>query len=109
MKFWGAGRFGKPNCLGPELKGGYGRYLLHLAVRSTQHAPNNECSEESSMQTVKQIVCDTVNHLPEQATFDDAIYALYVRQKLEEGLRDLNEGRTYTQEEVELRLLGKSL
>lgn len=61
------------------------------------------------MQTVKQIVCDTVNHLPEQATFDDAIYALYVRQKLEEGLRDLNEGRTHTQEEVELRLLGKSL
>lgn len=61
------------------------------------------------MQTVKQIVCDTVNHLPEQATFDDAIYALYVRQKLEEGLRDLDESRTYTQEEVELRLLGKSL
>lgn len=61
------------------------------------------------MQTVKQIVCDTVNHLPEQATFDDAIYALYVRQKLEEGLRDINEGRTYTQEEIELRLLGKSL
>jgi predicted transcriptional regulator len=61
------------------------------------------------MQTVKQIVCDTVNQLPEQATFDDAIYALYVRQKLEEGLRDLDEGRTYTQEEVELRLLGKSL
>lgn len=61
------------------------------------------------MQTVKQIVCDTVNHLPEQATFDDAIYALYVRQKLEEGLRDLDEGQTYTQEEVELRLLGKSL
>lgn len=58
------------------------------------------------MQTVKQIVCDTVNHLPEQATFDDAIYALYVRQKLEEGLRYLAEGRTYTQEEVELRLLG---
>ncbi len=61
------------------------------------------------MQTMKQIVCDTVNHLPEQATFDDAIYALYVRQKLEESLRDLDEGRTYTQEEVELRLLGKHL
>lgn len=58
------------------------------------------------MQIIKQIVCDTVNHLPEQATFDDAIYVLYVRQKLEEGLRDLDEGRTYTQEEVELRLLG---
>jgi len=58
------------------------------------------------MQTVKQIVCDTVNHLPEQATFDDAIYALYVRQKLEVGLRDLDEGRIYTQKEVEQHLLG---
>jgi len=34
------------------------------------------------------------------------MYALYVRQKLEKGLRDLDEGRTYTQEEVEQRLLG---
>jgi predicted transcriptional regulator len=59
------------------------------------------------MQTVKQIIHDIANHLPEQATFDDAMYALYVRQKLEKGLRDLDEGRTYTQEEVEQRLLGK--
>ncbi len=59
------------------------------------------------MQTIKQIVHDIADHLPEQATFDDAMYALYVRQKLEKGLRDLDEGRTYTQEEVERRLLGK--
>ncbi len=59
------------------------------------------------MQTVKQIIHDIANHLPEQATFDDAMYALYVRQKLEKGLRDLDEGRTYTQEEVEHRLLSK--
>jgi predicted transcriptional regulator len=59
------------------------------------------------MQTIKQIVHDIADNLSEQATFDDAIYALYVRQKLEEGLRDLDEGRTYTQEEVEQQLLGK--
>ena len=59
------------------------------------------------MQTVKQIVHDVADHLPEQATFDDAMYALYVRQKLEEGLRDLDEGRTCTQEEVEQPLLAK--
>lgn len=59
------------------------------------------------MQTVKQIVHDIADHLPEQATFDDVMYALYVRQKLEEGLRDLGEGRTYTQEEVEQQLLAK--
>ncbi len=61
------------------------------------------------MQTLKEIVHDIADHLSEQATFDDAIYALYVRQKLEEGLRDIDEGRTYTQEEVEKRLLGKTL
>jgi len=59
------------------------------------------------MQTVKQIVHDIAEHLPEEATFDDAMYALYVRQKLEVGLRDIDEGRTYTQEEVEKQLLGK--
>jgi len=58
------------------------------------------------MQTLKTIVHDIADHLPEQATFDDAIYALYVRQKLEEGLRDLDEGRTHTQDEVEQQLLG---
>jgi len=60
------------------------------------------------MQTVKQIVHDIADHLPEQATFEDAMSALYIRQKLEKGLRDLDEGRTYTQEEVEHRLLGKN-
>ena len=59
------------------------------------------------MQTVKQIMHDIADHLSEQATFDDAMYALYIRQKLEKVLRDLDEGRTYTQEEVEQRLLGK--
>ena len=33
------------------------------------------------MQTVKQIIHDIADHLPEQATFDDAMYALYLRQK----------------------------
>ena len=59
------------------------------------------------MQTVKQIIHDIADHLPEQATFDDAMHALYVRQKLEAGLRDLDEGRIYSQEDVEQRLLGK--
>jgi predicted transcriptional regulator len=60
------------------------------------------------MQSMKQIVHDIADNLPDQATFDDAMYALYVRQKLEEGLRDLDAGRTFTQEEAEQRLKGKS-
>ena len=61
------------------------------------------------MQTLKNIVHDLADHLPEQATFDDAIYALYVRQKLDAGLCDLAEGRTQTQGEVEQQLLGKRI
>lgn len=59
------------------------------------------------MQSIKEIVHNVAERLPERATLDDAIYALYVRKKLEDGLRDLDEGRTYTQEEVEQFLLGK--
>ena len=45
------------------------------------------------MQTVKQIVHDIAEHLPEQATFDDAMHALYVRQKLERSLQAAKEGK----------------
>ena len=58
------------------------------------------------MQTVKQMVCDTVNHLPEQATFDDAMYALYVRQKLKRSLEAAKEGKITSQEEMEKRYLN---
>ncbi|MFC3116176.1 hypothetical protein [Cellvibrio fontiphilus] len=57
------------------------------------------------MQTLKQIIHEVADQLPEQATLTDAIYSLYVRQKLAEGLSDLDEGRTYTQEEVEQKFL----
>jgi predicted transcriptional regulator len=59
------------------------------------------------MQTTKQIVQDITEHLPDKATLDDVIYALFVRQKLEQGLQDLAAGRVYTQAEVEQRLRRK--
>ena len=57
------------------------------------------------MQTVKQIIHDVADHLPEQATFDDAMYALYVRQKLEHSLQAAKEGKVTSQEEMEKRYL----
>jgi len=39
------------------------------------------------MQTVKQIIQDIAAHLPEQAAYDDAMYAVYVRQKLEHSIQ----------------------
>lgn len=58
------------------------------------------------MQTVKQIVHDIADHLPDQASFDDAMYALYVRQKLECSLKAAEEGKITSQEEMGKRYLN---
>ena len=58
------------------------------------------------MQTVKQIVYDIANNLPDQASFDDVMYALYVRQKLERSLKAVEEGRITSQEEMEKHYLN---
>lgn len=58
------------------------------------------------MQSVKQIIHDIADHLPEQATFDDAMYALYVRQKLERSLQAAEDGKVTSQEEMEKRYLN---
>jgi hypothetical protein len=60
------------------------------------------------MQTIKEIVHDIANHLPEQATVDDAMYALYVRQKLERSLQAAKEGKVTSQEEMEKRYLNRA-
>lgn len=58
------------------------------------------------MQTLKQIVHEIADHLSEQATFDDAMYALYVRQKLERSLEAAKEGKVTSQEDMEKRYLN---
>ena len=57
------------------------------------------------MQTTREIVRDIADHLPEEATLDDAMYALYVRQKLERSLKAAEEGNVISQEDMEERYL----
>lgn len=56
------------------------------------------------MQTTKQEVSDLLNRLPDDCTSEDVQYHLYVLQKIERGLKDVEEGRVYTQEEVEKKM-----
>jgi len=58
------------------------------------------------MQTVKEIIQDIAARLPEQATFDDAMYAIYVRQKLEHSHQATKEGNVTSQEEMEKQYLS---
>jgi len=60
------------------------------------------------MQTVKQEVSNLLRRLPEDCSLEDVQYHLYVLQKIERGLKDAEEGRVYTQEEVE-KMMSKWL
>ena len=58
------------------------------------------------MQSVKEMARALIERLPDTATFDDLMYELYVRQKIEAGLKAVNEGRTLSHGEARKRLLG---
>ena len=56
------------------------------------------------MQTAKEEVMQILKDLPDSSTLEEIQYHLYVRQKIQRGLKDVEEGRTYTQDEVEKRM-----
>jgi predicted transcriptional regulator len=59
------------------------------------------------MSSVKDAARAIVDKLPEQATWDDLMYELYVKQKIEAGLKAADEGRTVPHEEIKARLLAR--
>lgn len=59
------------------------------------------------MQTAKQAARHLIDRLPDQATWEDIMYELYVKQKIEAGLKAVEEGRTIPHEEMKRRLLAK--
>ena len=59
------------------------------------------------MSTPKQAAKELIEHLPDQATWDDIMYELYVKQKIDAGLHDVAEGRTALHEDVKRRLMEK--
>jgi predicted transcriptional regulator len=58
------------------------------------------------MATPKQAAKELIEHLPDQASWNDIMYELYVKQKIEEGLADIEAGRTTPHEQVKAELLG---
>ncbi|MBI3554289.1 MAG: hypothetical protein HY077_17470 [Elusimicrobia bacterium] len=56
------------------------------------------------MKTAKQEVRKILENIPNNSTFEDIQYHIYVREKIERGLKDVREGHVLTQKEVEKRL-----
>lgn len=55
--------------------------------------------------TVKEAARRLVDHLPDDATWDDLLYQVSVRQAVEAGLQDIREGRVVSSEEVRRRFV----
>ena len=53
------------------------------------------------MLTAKEEVIDLLKQLPDDSTLEEIQYHLYVRQKIQKGLRDVDQGKVKNQEEVE--------
>jgi hypothetical protein len=59
-----------------------------------------------AMPNAKETARRIIDQLPDQATWDDIMYELYVKQKIEVGVAAADEGRVTLHEEAKRRLLG---
>ncbi len=57
------------------------------------------------MSGVKEEALKLVDGLPDEASWDDVIYQMYVRKKIEKGIEAADEGRVLTHEEVKRQFL----
>ncbi len=60
------------------------------------------------MATEKENIINMIKNLSDDVSMEDIIEAIYVRKKIEKGLKDSEEGRVYTNEEAK-ELLKKWL
>jgi predicted transcriptional regulator len=56
------------------------------------------------MSTAKEEVRKMPEQIPDDSSFEDIQYHIYVREKIERGLEDIEEGRILDQEEIERRM-----
>ncbi len=62
------------------------------------------------MKTAKEEVKEMLKKIPDDATFEDIQYHIYVREKIERGLKEVREGKTISHKEMKRRMakwLGK--
>ena len=63
--------------------------------------------EVFNMIAVKEQAINMIKDLPKNATWDDIMYKLYVREKIENALKEADKGNFVSNEEAKKRLLSK--
>ncbi len=56
------------------------------------------------MKTAKKEVRKILDQIPDDASLEDIQYHIYVCQKIERGLQDIDDGRVLRQKQVEKRM-----
>lgn len=59
------------------------------------------------MPTAKKQALEMVKKLPDKATWDDIMYGVYVRKKIEAGIQAAEEGRVVPHGDVKKRFIKK--
>ncbi len=55
--------------------------------------------------TIKEQLLQLAEKLPESATWDDVFYEVYTRRQVELGMKDVDEGRTVSDEDARREFL----
>lgn len=58
------------------------------------------------MSSVKEAAQEVIERLRDDATWDDLMYELYVKQKIEQGIADVEAQRVVPHDRVKTELLG---
>ena len=56
------------------------------------------------MKTAKKEVRKILDQIPDDASLEDIQYHIYVCQKIERGIQDMDDGRVLSREQVEKRM-----
>lgn len=59
------------------------------------------------MPTTKKQALQMIKNLPEKATWDDIMYEIYVRKKIEAGTKAADEGRVVPHEDIKKRFIRR--
>lgn len=59
---------------------------------------------ENMMASIKKEIIDMIKHLPDDCDYDDIMAEIYFKQKIDNGLEDIKNGKTISHEEVKKRL-----
>lgn len=78
--------------------------VLFLAGASLALGSLPPSTRISPMNAAKEEVLRLLDLLPEDASLEDIQYHIYVRQKIDHGLEDVETGRTLSEEEFDRRM-----